>query len=114
MNSLAIQIKEVALEIKLELEKKDPSNQTLEQLKNKLSSLRMQNQIQLDNSKLAVEKYLEECEDVNLKSELQSLLADDQLTHKDKINKLEILNNKLVEEYNEIMKEFVSQMEEVI
>ena len=113
MDNFRKQVERTLVDIKQELNKESPSSENLETLTNHLNNLSMQNKIKLDDSKRALDKYMENCQDEDMKKEFELILGDT-LDYNQQLDKINELNDKLVAEYNEMVDSFVKEVEEVI
>lgn len=112
--NLREQIITVSLEIKNELNKPEPSGAEIDRLKSKLANLEVQVNVQSENSRVAVEKYLSECTNENLKDQIKLITDDETLTYKERIVRIKELEKAQVDEYEKVLSEFMAEMGEEV
>lgn len=111
MSSISQEVKQIALEIKKELEN-NPRVDNLEKFRTSLEALKMQSQVQLEASKSSILKTLDSYKDDFVKTQLMEIFNDKNMTGKQKLEKLQQIDDKVSREYLDNLNILLKQIDE--
>ena len=107
MANISYEVKQIALEIKKELEN-NPTIENLEQHRKRLEALRVQCQVQAETNRNAITKSLESYNNQEIKKELLEIFNSETMTGKEKLAKLQEIDTKVSKEYMDNLNAFIN------